>query len=229
MTSLILTKIDSFQYVINNDLEKLQKFLNHKPFAVYNSQNNQGNTFLIFACMFSHINIIKWLLSKNCDVNLSNFDGKTALFYAIKNNLDEVIKILIQKGASTFGKTRTSGLTILMQSAIYGNMNLFIHLLNNGSDIDAVDNEGMTVFFHSILHKQFNIAFLYIDIKKQLSKVVGYNSNITKNYRDNKGNDAIFYVNKCIAHINSLKNKTLLDENKNIIEQYIKIKDFMEI
>ena len=104
-----------------------------------------------------------------------------------------------------------------------------IHLLNNGSDVDAVDNEGMTVFFHSILHQQFDIAFLYIDIKKQLSKVVGYNSNITKNYIDNKGNDAIFYINKCIAHINSLKNKTLLDENKNIIEQYIKIKDFMEI
>jgi len=229
MTSLILKEIDSFQYVINNNLDDLKKYLNHKPLAVYNSQNNQGNTFLIFACMFSHIDIILWLLSKNCDINLSNFDGKSALFYAIKNNLHEVIKILIQKGASTFGKTRTSGLTILMQSAIYGNLNLFIHLLNNGSDIDAVDNQGMTVFFHSILHQQFNIAFLYIDIKKKLSKVVGYNSNITKNYRDNKGNNAIFYIDKCIDHINSLKNKTLPDETKNIKEQYIKIKNFIEI
>lgn len=229
MTSLILKKIDAFQYVIDNNLDGLQKYLNHKPLAVYNSQNEQGNTFLIFACMFSHLNIIKWLLSKNCDINLSNFDGKSALYYAIKNNLHEVIKILIQKGASTFGKTKTSGLTILMQSAIYGNLNLFVHLLNNGSDIDAVDNIGMTVFFHSLLHQHFDISFLYIDIKKKLSKIIGYNSNITKDYRDNNGNDVIFYIDKCIEYFNNLKDNTLIDETIKIKEQYIKIKDFMKI
>jgi ankyrin repeat protein len=219
--------MDPFQYVIKNDLSKLQNYLSRKPLAVYNSQDESGNTFLILACMFSHIDIINWLLSKNCDINLSNFDGKTALYYAIKNNLNEIIKALIQKGVSIFGKTKTSGLTILMQSAIYGNINLFMYLLNHGSDIDAVDNEGMTVFFHSLLHQQFDIAFLYINIKKQYSTIVGYNSNITKNYRDKKGNNVNVYIDRCISYLNSLNN-SLPDDTQKIKEQYIKIKSIME-
>lgn len=57
-----------------------------------------GKTPLIEAAIIGHIDIVKWLISNNADVNAVDEDGVTALDCAYANEHDEVIKYLEENG-----------------------------------------------------------------------------------------------------------------------------------
>jgi ankyrin repeat protein len=63
--------------------------------ADINLQNRFNNTALVFACLKSHIDIVKLLL-KSGAVNLQNKDGDTALIRASVHNHIDAVKLLIK-------------------------------------------------------------------------------------------------------------------------------------
>lgn len=67
--------------------------------ADINSQNEDGNTALIFASINEHSNIVEELLRANANPDLQNKNGYTALMLAVQNNNYQTARALVQFGA----------------------------------------------------------------------------------------------------------------------------------
>ena len=58
-----------------------------------------GWTSLMFACSNGNLDLVKYLISEGANVNLKAEDGTSALSLAIKDNNEEITRILKDKGA----------------------------------------------------------------------------------------------------------------------------------
>lgn len=59
-----------------------------------NVQDDVGNTALILACMEGHVQVVQLLVKANVDKSIVNKHGNDALFYARRNNYNDIIKLL---------------------------------------------------------------------------------------------------------------------------------------
>ncbi|AUJ48633.1 ankyrin repeat domain-containing protein [Brachyspira hyodysenteriae] len=59
-----------------------------------NIQDDVGNTALILACMEGHIQVVELLIKANADKSIVNKHGNDALYYAKRNNYNDIIKML---------------------------------------------------------------------------------------------------------------------------------------
>ena len=83
----------------NSDVYLAQRFLK-KDSTLLNHQNNDGETALIILCKHDdgngiegRIEVIKLLLELKCNVITKDFDGNTAMHYAIQKNDTEILAL----------------------------------------------------------------------------------------------------------------------------------------
>lgn len=62
--------------------------------------NRHGHTCLMIACYKGHIRIAKYLLSLNASVNRKSVKGNTALHDCAESGSLEILKLLIEHGAT---------------------------------------------------------------------------------------------------------------------------------
>lgn len=62
--------------------------------------NRHGHTCLMIACYKGHIRIAKYLLSLNASVNRKSVKGNTALHDCAESGSLEILKLLIEYGAT---------------------------------------------------------------------------------------------------------------------------------
>lgn len=86
-----------FEAVFKKDLAAVQAAVDDG--ADVNAKARGGNTALIFAIKGSP-DIAKYLLEKKADPNVINDNGVTALSIAKKNNLEDMVKLLTDAGAT---------------------------------------------------------------------------------------------------------------------------------
>ena len=77
----------------------LMKIEEYKDLIDINYKLNDGNTFLIVCAKEGCLNLIKFLCQKNCDLNIQNDYGNTALHYAVANQFYDIVDVLIKYGA----------------------------------------------------------------------------------------------------------------------------------
>ena len=65
-----------------------------------NTQNESGNTALIWSSQKRHESIVKLLLDHGADVNVQDNDGNTALMWAYANGHKSIVKLLKANGAT---------------------------------------------------------------------------------------------------------------------------------
>ncbi len=85
-----------FAAVLKKDLAAVQAAVDDG--ADVNAKGNGNTTALILAAKKSP-DIVKYLLEKKADPNITSNNGITALGIAKKNNLEDVIKMLLDAGA----------------------------------------------------------------------------------------------------------------------------------
>ncbi len=85
----------------------------------------------------------KILRSPAMNIDMTDFEGNSALFYALKANATAVAKLLIENGSRLDQRTR-EGLTPLMVAAAQGELALVELLLKDRTIIDAKDRQGRT-------------------------------------------------------------------------------------
>jgi hypothetical protein len=106
----------------NNNLNMARYLVEH---GADPHQAKKGNfTNLMLAVSDQNLPIISYLLDElNCGVNEKDKDGQTALYHAVKSDLIDVVKMLLEHGARNIRDTLRK-VTPLMRAALRGKTNL---------------------------------------------------------------------------------------------------------
>ena len=114
--------------------------------------NEFGNTPLHVACKVrdkGNVELVKLFLNSGLefDINAEGIDGFTPLQYAVSSGNNEIVKVLLENGASV-NKPDNSGATPIMNAvAQYDNDDSVIKtLLENGADTSIANNYDITLF-----------------------------------------------------------------------------------
>ncbi|XP_074658150.1 poly [ADP-ribose] polymerase tankyrase-like [Tubulanus polymorphus] len=121
-----------------------------------------GHTPLIDAILLGNSTEALLLIEHGASVNMSSIDeeedGKSSpLIFAVRNNLPDVVKALVAKGANVNARDCRDQLTALHEavgdvSDIESSLSMIKCLLENGATIDAVNNKSQTPLHLAILY-----------------------------------------------------------------------------
>jgi len=124
--------------------EAVSELIEEKP-ALLNAFSEHGFTPLGMATHFGNAEIVRYLLLKGADVNLSSQNGYHVypLHAAVNANLDEIAKMLVEAGAEV-NVLQSSRTTPLHTAAQNGNIEMLILLLEHGALVDIKNDFGKT-------------------------------------------------------------------------------------
>jgi len=124
----------------NGDLMKVKSLVKGN-YACINSRDGAGMTPLGRAAAGNHINVIRFIISKNIDVNGTDGKGQTPLHYAAANGMKDAAAVLFSCGAMANIKDG-DGQTPLHKAAAHGMNEMTEILLKNGARINDADSNG---------------------------------------------------------------------------------------
>lgn len=144
------------------------------------TRDKVGNTPLHYAAIAGSVSIVEWLLSKGADIDAENTESMTPLLEAVRNGKDAAARVLIEKGARTFGalhRAATTNRTAVMEL-----------LIAKGADIEARDSQGYTALT-LITRSSGPFEALELLVKK------GANINLPDSLGNTPLDNAIIYAN----------------------------------
>ncbi len=117
----------------------LEEYIENR--ADIEAKDNYGNTPLISASAYGHVEVVKFLIESGADIEAKNNYGNTSLNRASANGCVEVVKILIESGADIEAKDN-DGNTPLIRASANGHVDAVKIFIENGADIEAKNNDG---------------------------------------------------------------------------------------
>ncbi|KAI8611602.1 ankyrin repeat-containing domain protein [Chytriomyces sp. MP71] len=88
-------------WVRTGDLAAIECFLDNNPHVgVNDADEGSGNTALHWACDSGSLDVVRFLVSKNADVNARDGEGLTPLHYAALHERRDLYNLLLENGAS---------------------------------------------------------------------------------------------------------------------------------
>ncbi|CCF56722.1 hypothetical protein KAFR_0B04260 [Kazachstania africana CBS 2517] len=145
----------SFQYS-----EIIQLLLNNmKAIDLDNLKDDAGWTVFHIACSIGNLSIVEALYNRDIkpDLNLATSQGVTPLHLAVAKKYNDVVKFLIDNGASVRIKDK-KGQIALHRAAAVGSMKLVETLCQKNSPINWADSNGWTPLFHALAEGHADIA-----------------------------------------------------------------------
>lgn len=169
-----------YEAVKNDDVEWVKLCINHGAYV--NARVGGGSTVLMSA---NSKDVADVLIKAGADVNAKDTNGLTALIFTTSHDRKAIAELLIKAGADVNAKTN-DGLTALMyvtysgrkdiaelliKAGADGNAALIFAIDNNnepaakllielGADVNAKDNDGLSLLTHAILYGHNYIADL---------------------------------------------------------------------
>lgn len=171
--------------VLNNHLSVVKELLDYRP-EIDEIDGNQ-NTALILAATSGNLSIVKELIKNNADISLKNAFGNTALISAaIAGKLDivgelvilnppinelkqalkkaalarklDVVQYLVGNGVSVSASQYQGESTVLNEAASGGCRLIVKYLLEQGAEIDAVDNSNETALIKAACRDHLEVV-----------------------------------------------------------------------
>lgn len=125
-------------------------------------KNLGGWTPLMYACYIGHDNIVKLLLDADVDVNLKNHKAQTPLMLAASCGNESVGYYLCQRAVELESRD-SRGWTALFHATYAGHQNMVRFLLEQGSNINAIEpTVGMTPFMEAAIEGHEIIVHLFL-------------------------------------------------------------------
>lgn len=131
-----------------------------------NARGSIGGTVLMSYVWREQEDIVKELLERGADPNLSDEDGDTALHGAARRGNASLVRMLLAKGANLNAKNRLGG-TALMWAGVYGHDKAARALLEHGADPAVPDNDGITASAWAAKNHRDELAQLLRDAEKK--------------------------------------------------------------
>jgi ankyrin repeat protein len=117
--------------------------------AAINATDDTGASPLIYAVLSSSKQAINLLVVRGADTHVRNFDGNTALTFALKHEDNALVKLLIRKGANVRNCDNAGTPDLMAASTQRIESTVFTEsisaLLDAGADINARDHAGRTL------------------------------------------------------------------------------------
>jgi len=129
----------------NGHIETVKLLLNDKRVNI-NEENYQSSTPFLVACQNDHIGIVKLLLKdQRIDVNKSNIFGQSPFYQACEKGRRDIVKLLLSDKRIDINKA-SGGITPLMVSCFWGNLEIVRYILASGRgvDLNARDDDEKT-------------------------------------------------------------------------------------
>ncbi|XP_028809298.1 uncharacterized protein LOC114763708 [Denticeps clupeoides] len=126
-------------------LECLKVLLHAYPDTI-NRRTNRNQTPIILAVARKHLSIVKYLLMKGADPNISNNVGETALYKACEKSAEEVVEVLLSCGANV-SRSSIQGVTPLHEAVKNHNVAISKLLIQAGAKIFAETIYGIEPIF----------------------------------------------------------------------------------
>ncbi|ACN83607.1 ankyrin repeat domain-containing protein [Brachyspira hyodysenteriae] len=135
--------------------------------ADVNQKDFMGLTPLMNASINGYVKLAIELINHNADVNARELDSRgnisaDSLFYAVNaNNSLELVKVLLNSGANpniVYSDPEEGNFTILDRSLYYNNFEIFKTLVENGANIDKVNDRGEPFIVNAIRRERFDIV-----------------------------------------------------------------------
>ncbi len=126
-----------------------------------NTLDKRGATALYYAVLSGNReaeNVAVLLLKNGAEFNISAIDGSTPLLIAVQKGKEEAVKLLLEKGADTGSKDKSTQRTMLHFAAIHGYGNIARLLVENGIDIHVQDRFGKTSLGYAEQHGNRKVA-----------------------------------------------------------------------
>lgn len=128
----------------------------HAPIVGYlvrsgaNYQTTNLNGYTALTATKKHNNLIsKFLIDRDIDVDVPDFNGRTALMHAIADNNKKLVKMLILANADIDHADR-EGKTALILATVSGHTEFVHYLIHAKAKIDAQDNDNKTALIYAV-------------------------------------------------------------------------------
>lgn len=160
--------------VIFNNFDAFKKLLDNGGDPYIMSQD--GSNVFITTLTYKRNNMIKYLLDKKFPLNFLTLGGETILQLAVNYQNLEMIDILLEHNINLNNKNSDYGLTVLHQSIIFDNIDLYKKLINKNVDINLPDFYGNTPLHYIFIDKKLdylNLLFTKSDIKFNVANING--------------------------------------------------------
>jgi ankyrin repeat protein len=124
---------------------------------------SQNDLFFDYILNYGYLASLKTLIEKNKKlVNAKDKDGNTPLYRAAANGHDQVVQLLLDKGAEIDAKNKYGG-TPLYRAAANGHDQVVQLLLDKGAEIDAKDEYVQTPLYRAAENGHDQVVQLLLD------------------------------------------------------------------
>lgn len=107
-------------------------------------RDSYGETPLIRAIMAQNIEVASYLISQSANIYETNLSGQTTMIICAKEGLLSLVKDLFKHGYDFNKPLKTTDQSVLSQ-AVWGNQEEVVRfLLENGANVNVIDNQGWT-------------------------------------------------------------------------------------
>jgi len=115
-----------------------------------NIPNKEGQTALMLAAQYGHVDIVKRLLSKCINVEVTDIHGYSALLHCVANNQVEVLKLLLAKSIKNINQANHVQTSALVLAANRGYHRCVQELLSyKETEVNCVDGSGDSALIHA--------------------------------------------------------------------------------
>lgn len=161
--SVIFNNFDAFKILIENDAD---------PYIL----SKDGTNVFITCLMYKRNSMLEYLIDKKYNINFTSGLGETILQIAVNYQNNQIINKLIDSNINLNNTTNDYGLSVLHQSIILDNLDLFKKLLEKAVDLNLADFYGNTPIHYILSEKRINylpLIFAKSDIKLNVTNING--------------------------------------------------------
>lgn len=177
-----------------------------------NKASQGGYTALSEAIFSEDMAAVKLLIDAGVDIDRTNDDGATALMISTVREKPDFIELLLENGAEVNIRENHFGLTALHVAAASGNMEIMNTYLNQGDNVNVLDNRGRAPVFYAAKYGHQKV------VDKLLSKGASA-KDLEKNYPPARqlkkgletGEAFLWYLGHCGWAIKTMNNLLIFD------------------
>ena len=166
-----LLDMTPLHFAVQNDDVETVKLLLAAPKIKIDVRDSEGDTPLLMAFRRNYPGIFKLLIERGANVNLLYGDFTPLLCVAVHRGDIEMVRILLNAPDIQINLFTTDGRTALYLAARLGSKEIVELLLDNGSDPDITDNEGVAPLHLACSYRDIEIVRILLNAGADVNAV----------------------------------------------------------